>query len=998
MAAVVGRGALAAGPIHFDGSLGNTGDLSRTKGDLSGNTVFANRGKLVGANLFHSFSRFNVESGKTITFEAPAATHNILARVTGTDPSHINGTIATAGEPVGGKTPKTNANLYLMNPNGVIFGEGASVNVAGSFTATTADYIAFADQDGVQARFWASESGNTTLVSAPPSKFGFLDNGASGEIRFEDVETGEEENFAAGDFAVVARSVTGRNTTLTANAGNVIIRAVGAGDHPIKPAQIATPVPLGNLSQITFTRFGVESLNHDIVIESMGDISFNSGFFNLTNRVASGETQAKIQIITGGSMTIHDTALNLTNSDTASGGEIQLQAGGNIFIKGMTSIKSVLDNNLKESVGAPINIRGGGGLKIEDSGSIWSENHGGGNGGQINIFAGDGLEIEGSGFIRSENYAGGNGGLIGILGGDGLEIGDSGSIESKNYAGGNGGRIRINLQGEALLRDFGLIQSGTKGRGRGGLIDLCAAALRVDGVSEIGRNTGIESVTESEGAGGDIGINVEGQILLKNTGGIFASTNTKGRSGSIKLNSGSLRIIGARNLTKDDVQNLSKEEVAEKFPNIFITGISIKSAFDVVTGNLGSIVVNVAGAITLKRGGHIDATSFSKSSAAKAGNVTVTAGSIRADRGGSDYFTGIGAGTVTDKTTGNSDSAKGGKITVTASSIELLNGAQIAASSRSRGDAGKIKVFTNDLFADGCGPITDFLFTGESGVVASTQGSSSGSGGSVFIGELPGAVRSRIILSNYAEIGARVDGPGQGGSIRIDYQNGRISLDSESKITARSGKSGGNAGSIKIRGKVIEVTDGALISSEAISPEGGEAGSVTLSPGRLLMDEGRLKVSSKGANAGSIRILGGDLLDFREGRVIADAARNGGNVFIQGARQLLLDHTRVDADAISEGKGGNIDLNARVILENASTITAKSRNGKDGLVRIDPQAVLSGAEEQKDPQPLDVTDSLQPDCTTRLVTQVGSFIRAGRGGSPRLPGGYLPSIRLHQVP
>ncbi len=63
-------------------------------------------------------------------------------------------------------------------------------------------------------------------------------------------------------------------------------------------------------------------------------------------------------------------------------------------------------------------------------------------------------------------------------------------------------------------------------------------------------------------------------------------------------------------------------------------------------------------------------------------------------------------------------------------------------------------------------------------------------------------------------------------------------------------------------------------------------------------------------------------------------------------------------------------------------------------MQIDPEVTLAGSEGDADAEPLDETDSLQPECTNRLPTAAGSFIRAGKGGTPRLPGGYLPSLRL----
>jgi hypothetical protein len=119
---------------------------------------------------------------------------------------------------------------------------------------------------------------------------------------------------------------------------------------------------------------------------------------------------------------------------------------------------------------------------------------------------------------------------------------------------------------------------------------------------------------------------------------------------------------------------------------------------------------------------------------------------------------------------------------------------------------------------------------------------------------------------------------------------------------------------------------------------------------------------------------------------------------LNAIRDLTLTSSSIQKPNFGTTNGGRIALAAGVILSNSSRVTASSTFGTDGIVRIDPQSVLSGAEDREDPQPLNATDVLQPECTDRLATEAGSFIRAGRGSTPRLPGGYLPSIRLHRLP
>ncbi len=84
-------------------------------------------GTQAGANLFHSFEQFGLDQGQTADFQANPSIQNILGRVVGGDASVIDGLI---------KVTQTNANLYLINPTGILFGPNARLDVPGSFTAS----------------------------------------------------------------------------------------------------------------------------------------------------------------------------------------------------------------------------------------------------------------------------------------------------------------------------------------------------------------------------------------------------------------------------------------------------------------------------------------------------------------------------------------------------------------------------------------------------------------------------------------------------------------------------------------------------------------------------------------------------------------------------------------------------------------------------------------------------------------------------------------------
>ena len=119
-----------------------------------------NGGATRGTNLFHSFQEFNVGEGRSAYFTNPAGIENILTRVTGANASNILGTLGVSGG---------NANLFLINPNGIIFGLNASLDVGGSFTATTANAIKLGDI----GLFSASEPVTSNLLTVRPSALFF---------------------------------------------------------------------------------------------------------------------------------------------------------------------------------------------------------------------------------------------------------------------------------------------------------------------------------------------------------------------------------------------------------------------------------------------------------------------------------------------------------------------------------------------------------------------------------------------------------------------------------------------------------------------------------------------------------------------------------------------------------------------------------------------------------------------------------------------------------
>src|SRR4051794_13967546 len=204
---------LAAGPVQAqivtDGTVGPK--VSLRGGEIE---IGADLGTRSGDNLFHSFEKFGIATGQTATFTGPSAIKNVISRVTGGEVSNIDGTLASK---VG------QADLYFINPAGVMFGPNARLDVPGSLHVSTAHELRFADG----ARFSAVDKVGSSLTVAPPEAFGFLDM-PPGRITVDQsqlkLQPGKTLSLVGGDVDIAGGSsdavlTTGGTVTLTSIAG-----------------------------------------------------------------------------------------------------------------------------------------------------------------------------------------------------------------------------------------------------------------------------------------------------------------------------------------------------------------------------------------------------------------------------------------------------------------------------------------------------------------------------------------------------------------------------------------------------------------------------------------------------------------------------------------------------------------------------------------------------------------------------------------------------------
>ncbi|MEM6405362.1 MAG: filamentous hemagglutinin N-terminal domain-containing protein, partial [Pseudomonadota bacterium] len=200
-----------------------------------GQTFVIEGGTTRGGNLLHSFQEFNVETGQTADFQAPHDTKHIISRVTGANDSWIDGKIHSY---------TSQADMYLVNPNGVIFGKNVILQVQDAFHVSTADYVTLADGN----RVYADPDQGVTLTVAAPESFGFLDAEIA-PIRLEGSKLELDQRI---DLGMLAISVVGGEITLQSGTelvspirpASIQIAGVAAvGEIPISPTGIATSTP-----------------------------------------------------------------------------------------------------------------------------------------------------------------------------------------------------------------------------------------------------------------------------------------------------------------------------------------------------------------------------------------------------------------------------------------------------------------------------------------------------------------------------------------------------------------------------------------------------------------------------------------------------------------------------------------------------------------------------------------------------------------------------------
>ena len=948
LCSVLLAGSAAWGEVTTDGSLGARATFGGGAFEIP-----SGLGKKVGGNLFHSFERFDLAHGDAATFSGPAEVQNIFSRVTGGQRSSIDGLLRSTIE---------GANFFLLNPNGVIFGPNAAVEVSGAFAVVTGSHLALSDG----ARFEAVPgAADALLTSAPAAAFGFLP-GAAGEIAISGSQlTGAEGKpwaLVGGNVRLdsnAALNVSGlviRGGRLTMDHAKIAVAAKKSGDRA--DVHLREAIEMTNESAIAVTTSADFTNTVVADLAATGALTVREG-----STVRTGTTGAGAGgdiLVRAGSVSLVGaeellTSLFTDTEGSGRAGNIRLEVAGTVAVEANAKISS--DNTFGSGAGGQVEIAARD-IRVDGKGlaaftGISAETHDairGGPGGNIRLKVSGTLALLGGGAITASTLGPGAGGDVDISAAR-VFLSDPGTginarTESEVLAG-RGGAIRLRISGRLDLVDGAAITASSFGPGAGGSIAIDAGAV------SLARDGSISAVTFGYfggGKGGDIAI--RSPLLEARTGGyLSASTDGSGAGGSIAIDARRIVLDGATTGLfagatapaeagrPASVSGLTVQlEIAESFAeHLTVRLTSPDGARITLFSGVGGSGQNFSGTVlddrtpTSIRDGQADFRGTFRPEEplsafdGRAFNNPVVPWKLE-----------ISNPNLADTTTLLSWSLTSGGVTRTNDEPVSLPGPRMSGNATSELLIGDLDASFERITPGRGGSIrlradaVDLLHGAE--ISASTR--NSGAGGDVRL-DVSGALQ----VASGSLIAARTDASGAGGNVSVGagklFVTGGGSLSADTDGSGRGGNVSVKAGSVSIAGTASK------ISAESTHPgPGGRGGDILVDAGALrLADGAAISARSLGQGASGTVWLKAGALALRSGAVVASSntgAGHAGSVVIRSAGGVRLEGASAITTAAERADAGNIDILAgtRIELFGGSAITASAgANGGSILLR-----------------------------------------------------------------
>ncbi|NEP60994.1 MAG: CHAT domain-containing protein [Symploca sp. SIO2G7] len=377
-----------------------TGTIITTTGeqlDITGGSLSGN-----GSNLFHSFHQFGLNQNQIANFISNPNIQNILGRVIGGDVSLINGLIQVSG---------SNANLYLMNPAGIVFGSGARLNVPASFTATTATGIGIGNH-----WFNAAGDNNYTVLGGSPNAFAFSTPQPGAIVNEGDLTVGTGENLtliggtvvnigevSAAEGQITVAAVPGENLVRLSYPGHVLgleIEPIATAGNQLQPWTLPVPSLPELLTGGSLSNATAMTVNND------GRVVLTGSGMTITSEPGSAIASGNLDVSgeTGGRVNILGDRVGVINAQINASGT---NGGGTVLIGGDYQGQGTVPNALRSFVSSD---------SVVNADALVN-----GNGGEVIVWADEVTEFQGGITARGGNYSG-DGGLVEVSSKDILQF------------------------------------------------------------------------------------------------------------------------------------------------------------------------------------------------------------------------------------------------------------------------------------------------------------------------------------------------------------------------------------------------------------------------------------------------------------------------------------------------------------------------------------------------------------------------------------------------
>ena len=882
---------------------------TNTTVDVSGNNFTIQEGERAGGNLFHSFGEFSVPTDGSAFFNNAADIVNIFSRVTGGNISNIDGLLRANGS----------ANLFLLNPAGIVFGENARLAIGGSFFGTTADSFLFEDGE-----FSATDLDNPPLLTInTPIGLGLGDNPGDIENRsqfglteqtFDSNENPETVQFTRVTNITGLEVAPGQNLALI--GGNIFLEGSG------------TTAPGGKVE------LGGLSVAGEIGINPDGSLSFPDGITRADVTLTGG---ALVNVTAGGGGFINVNAHNVSLSE-----EGRLLAGIGEGLGSSDAVAGDIVVNASESITLMGDGKGDS-PKDLDAG--------------IRNLVGEPPELQSN--PEEGSTAIGNAGSI-FINTNLLEVTKRADINNKVFGTGDAGDVNINADEVSMSEGEIASQVRAEGQGNSGNVNINTNIFNATDFSFVTT----EHLSKDPGNAGNINLHATDSVKIQGGGG---SAFIASKQGDAIGNAGDIKIkitTGSFLISGDDNKLLSLASGTGNAGNVNIiaeNNVLINDGAEIFVqvleggeGDSGNVnITTTTGSLKIQNGSEIRA---ENQGVGNAGNINIKA----SDK----IFLGdslISAEALSDAV-GNS-----GNIDIHSNSL-TSQGSQILVDNQGRGNAGNITIKVIDSVV--LDSLNKDLDSGISQILSqlnNVEDNLERQGGDIDISA------ASISLDNFAQIStnAKQGSMGKAGNITLNADT--ISVNNGSIIDALT-ETDFDGGDVNIKANFLELTSGGKIVTA--NDAGGNAGDINLNiAGDIILNNGnppedspfdepilkdlKLKTGIFANNFPGSTGDGGDIdisadsINFEDqGSISAETVSGtGGNVTLKVNDNISMRNNSLISAKAGAGDGGNLDIKARFILGfpsqgNGNDLLATAEEGDGGNIDINAQRIFNLQEGQ----------------------------------------------------